>query len=361
MRKITSLLILALIVSISLSSCSSDDDAPITEEEEEEVPLGDYENGMFILNEGNGNPATASVSFLADDGMLLNDIFRTVNPDAEEIGSYLQNMFFDETRAFIVSGSANSVTVVDRYTFEYIATVSGDFEAPRYGTVANGFAYVTNTADYATGDDDFFTVINLTDYTTTRVDLNNWSEKVLEHNDKVYVANGYYGSGNSITVFNPQSNSVEAEIDLGAGNAPNSFEVEDNTLYVLTSGFGIDGKVFKIDLSSNQITSTIEIPSEIESVRNLSIEDDSIYFTSGASVYSLGINETSVSTTPVLTYDSNSEYGVMYGFEVEDDAIYISDGGDFASDSEAYQYSLDGTLLETFTVGVGPNGFYEND
>ena len=358
MKRITNLLILALIASISLTSCSSDDDAPI---DDEEVPLGDYENGLFILNEGNGNPATASISFLGDDGMLLNDIFRTVNPDTEEIGTFLQNMFFDETRAFIVSGSANSVTVVDRYTFEYIATVSGDFEAPRYGTVANGFAYVTNTADFSTGDDDFFTVIDLTDYTTTRVDLNGWSEKVMTYNDKVYIANGYFGSGNSITVFNPQSNSVETVIDLGAGNSPNSFEVEGDTLYVLTSGFGIDGNIFKINLSNNQISSTVSIPSEIESVGNLAIEGDSIYFTSGASVYSVGVNETSVSTTPVLTYESNSEFGVMYGFEVENDAIYISDGGDFASDSEAYQYSLDGALLESFTVGVGPNGFYEND
>ncbi|RFN57878.1 YncE family protein [Marixanthomonas ophiurae] len=361
MKKITSLLILALVVSISLSSCSSDDDAPITEEEEEEIPLGDYENGSFILNEGNGNPATASIAFLGDDGVLVNDIFRSVNPDAEEIGSFLQNIFFDDTRAFIISGSANSVTVLDRYTFEYIETVTGDFEAPRYGAVANGFAYVTNTGDYATGDDDFFTVINLQDYSTTRIDLSNWSEKVLEENGKLYIANGYYGDGNSISVFNAQNNTVEATIDLGPNNSPNSIKVEDGVLYVLTSGFDVQSKVFEIDLASNEIADTVAVPSEIGRASNLVVEDDLVYFTSGASVYSVGVDENDISTEPVLTYESNSEYGVMYGFNVEEDGIYISDGGDFSSNSKAFKYSLDGMLLETYTVGVGPNGFYEND
>ena len=359
MKKLVNLLFLALIISLSFSSCSSDDDEPI--EEEEEVPLGEYENGTFILNEGNGNPATASISFLGDDGLLLNDIFRTVNPNEDEIGTYLQNMFFDETRAFIISGSANSITVVDRYTFEYIATISSGFESPRYGAVVNGKAYVTNYADFATGDDDFMTVINLEDYTTTTVALNNWSEKVLSENGKIYIANGYFGSGNSISVFSPQSNSIENVIDLGSGNSPNSFEIVDNTLYVLTSGFGIDGKIFKINLSNNQIAQTLSIPSEIEGASNLSIEEDTMYFTSVASVYSASINATSISSTPLLTYESNSEYGVMYGFNAENRSLYIADGGDFASDSEMYQYSLDGSLVETFTVGVGPNGFYDNN
>ncbi len=359
MKRIVSLLILALVVSFSFSSCSSDDDA-ITDDDGGE-PLGEYDNGSFILNEGNGNPATASIAFLGDDGILVNDIFRSVNPDADEIGSFLQNMFFDDTRAFIISGSANSVTVVDRYTFEYIATVTGDFEAPRYGAVANGFAYVTNTGDFSTGDDDFFTAINLQDYSTTRIDLNNWSEKVLEENGKLYIANGYYGDGNSISIFNPQSNTVEATIDLGPNNSPNSLKVEDGVLYVLTSGFDVQSKVFEIDLGSNEIADTVSVPSEIGRASNLVVEDDLVYFTSGASVYSVGVDENNISTEPVLTYESNSEYGVMYGFNVEEDGIYISDGGDFSSNSKAFKYSLDGTLLETYTVGVGPNGFYEND
>ena len=131
-------------VTFFLTSCSSDDDGII----EDPIQEGDYAEGSFVLNEGNSNPATASISFIAENGTVTNDIFRKVNPDAAEIGTYLQNMFFDDTRAFIVSGSANSVTVVDRYTFEFIATISSDFENPRYGTVVGDKAYVTNAANF---------------------------------------------------------------------------------------------------------------------------------------------------------------------------------------------------------------------
>ena len=50
----------------------------------------------------------------------------------------------------------------------------------------------------------------------------------------------------------------------------------------------------------------------------------------------------------------------MYGFAVENDRIYIADGGDFSSDSFVEIYSLNGSLLKNITVGLGPNGFYFN-
>ena len=50
----------------------------------------------------------------------------------------------------------------------------------------------------------------------------------------------------------------------------------------------------------------------------------------------------------------------MYGFEVEDDRIYIADGGDFSSDSFIEVYSTEGNLLKNIRVGLGPNGFYFN-
>jgi hypothetical protein len=356
MKKMKHLFFTVFTVTLFLTSCSSDDDNII-----EQVPEGDYAAGSFVLNEGNGDPATASISFIAENGTVTNDIFRKVNPAAAEIGTYLQNMFFDDTHAFIVSGSANSVTVVDRYSFEYVATVSGDFENPRYGTVVGDKAYVTSYADYSTGDDDFMTVIDLNDYSTTRIVLGNWSEKVLSKDDKIYIANGYYGDGNSISVFNTNSNTIEKVIDLGDGNSPNSFEIDDDKLYVLTSNYEGPGQLFTIDMTSASIDQTITLSEAIANPRNLKIEDDSIYYTSGASVFSMQKGASELSTTPLITYESDSEYGVMNGFDVEDEAIYISDGGDFASDSNAYRYSLDGNLQQTYTVGVGPNGFYSNN
>lgn len=333
--------------SVFFVSCNSDDDGEMAQ-------TGAFANGTFILNEGNSTPSTATVTFLGNDGNVKTDIYTAVNPGKPGLGTYLQEIFFSDDKAFIISGSANKVTVVDRYTFEYIATIDTNFENPRYGAVVNGKAYITNYADYSTGSDDFLTVVNLADYTTSRVALNNWSEKILEENGKLYIANGYYGDGTSVTVFNPANNTTEAVIELGA--SPESFEEEDGILYVLGGG-----KLSRINLATNQVSGTITLPAALTySAQDLTIENDKLYFTAGASVYMMPLNSATIPATPLLTYNSTSQYGVMYGFNVNDDTIYIADGGDFSSDSTIFTYSLTGSLLNSYTVGVGPNGFYFN-
>ncbi|WP_299887443.1 YncE family protein [uncultured Lacinutrix sp.] len=340
------------LVSIAfLSSCSNDDDAITTPE-----PLGAYENGYFILNEGGSNTMTASVTYISENGTQTDDVFRIENPDQAEIGTFLQNIFFDDTRAFIVSGSTNSVTVYNRYTFEYITTITSNISTPRYGTVLNGKAYVTNQDSFSTGTDDFITVINLEDYSTSQIAVGDYVERITNNNGNIYIMNGTFGSGNAITVLNPTTE-VITPIDLGAGNSPNSMSIEGNTLYTLTSS----QKLIKVNLTNNVLDTPIDIPTVLTSPKNLDLENGMLYFTSGTSVYSLGINDTTISTTPIATYVSTSAFGSMYGFNVENGVIHISDAGDFNSNGQAFEYSIDGDLLESRTVqGNAPNGFYFN-
>jgi len=348
MKKLNRIFLLLVATSLFVS-CSNDDNG------NSDVPLGEYDNGFFVLNEGNSNPSTASVTFISNSGLIEQDVFGNVNPDAVSNGTLLQSVFFDDTRAFIISGGSNKVTVVNRYTFEFIATVATNFASPRYGAVINGKAYVTNYADFAIGTDDFLTVIDLSNYSTSKVALNNWSEKVIEENGKLYIANGFYGSGTSITVFNPANNTPSTPIELGF--SPNSLEEEDGTLYVIG-----DGKLAKINLATNQVIGTaITFPEAQAGAKNLNIENDKIYYTAGTSVFVMDINASTAPTSSLFSYESTSEWGGMYGFAVNDNKIYIAEGGDFTSDSEVYVYSLTGSLLDAFTAGVGPNGFYFND
>jgi len=352
MKTIKKAALLAFAIPLFFTSCSDDDNSGGY------TSQGEFENGFFVLNEGNSSLSTASVTFIGNDGRVEQDIFRTINPDADEIGTWLQNIFFDENRAFIVSGQANSITVVNRYTFEYITTITTNLTNPRYGVVANGKIFVTNSGNQsATGG--FVTVINLSDYSATKLELNTTAERIVEENGKVYVSNGHYGNGNSITVINAATVMVEATIDLGAGNVPSTLEEENGTLYVLTNS-----EIVKINASNNTISGTVEIPSGITAPNNLAIDGNTIYFTGNStSVYSLGLNATTVSSTPILTHQSSSiTWGALYGFAVEDGKIYIADiNGGGASDGKAYVYSTSGSLITDYSVGVIPNGFYFND
>ncbi|SRR5690554_296007 len=351
------LLKISVLLSLFLASCSSDDNSGSSHQ------AGRYEEGVFIVNEGGSSLSTASISFLSESGQLEHDIFRAVNPNADEIGTYLQSMFFDDTRAFIISGGANAITVVNRYTFEYITTITSGLNNPRYGVTENGKAYVVNQAGWESGADDYVAVINLNTYAVSSIPLGASSDRIIEANDKIYVANGYYGDGHSITVINPNNDTVETVIELGAGNSPNSLDEEDGFLYVLTTN-NSESKILKISLVTHQIVGERLLSSFLPDAKNLTIEDDIIYYTNESSVFAVALTDfdnENIGDERILTYEASSPWSAMYGFAVEDGSIYIADAGDFASDGKVFVYSTSGSLLHTYTVGIAPNGFYFND
>ena len=227
-----------MILTVSCSSDDNVDDAIIN------PPLGDYENGFFILNEGNAS--TGSVSFIKNDfSFTKHDIYGAEN-DGDGIGGFVQSIFFDGDRAFIISNGSNMITVVNRYTFKLIAKIETGFEVPRYGVVLNGKAYVTNLGGFANLTDDFISVINLSNFQLEApIAVNAVADKLTEENGKLYVLNGNYGSGTSVKIINPENGVTENTIELGL--SPNSFQEYEGSLYVLASGFA-DAGISELDV-----------------------------------------------------------------------------------------------------------------
>ncbi|GGZ50724.1 YncE family protein [Mesonia mobilis] len=349
--KLTKFLAGAFIGSILLSACSDDDD--FTGEIDE--PLGTYDNGILVLNEG----GIGTVTYISEDLQTSEQaIYQAVN-SGDDIGAYAQSIFFDDDLAYIISNGSNLITVVNRYTFELVGKVDSGLNVPRYGVVENGKAYVTNQADFSTNEDDYVAVINLQSLEVEQtVVIGNAVEFIEEEDGLLYIQNATYGTGNYISVFNPTTNQVENT--LTTADQLNSFEIEDGIIYALSAN-----SIQRYHINSLEMISAVDFSFGTQenplSAANLDIEDDQIYFTVGTSVYRMGINAEEAPEEAVLTYNSNSAYGVMYGFEVEDNRIYIADGGDFGSDSFVEVYDLQGNLLNNITVGVGPNGFYFND
>lgn len=345
--KITKLLFLALASSILFVSCSDDDTKG------PDMPLGAYDNGVLILNEGNGS--AGSISFVSTDlSTVEQDVFGSVNP-GKGIGGYVQSIFFDGDRAFIISNGSNKITVVNRYTFEFIATIDGGFKVPRYGVVENGKAFVTNLDTFSSLTDDFISVINLTTLQVENtIALNAIAEKITAENGKIYVANGSFGAGNSVTVINPLNNTIESTIDVGI--SPNSMEEKNGFLYVLCANYVDNSKLVKIKLATNETVLETTMTGLVNA-QNLNIEGDKMYFTLNSAVYSDNLSATTISTTPLFT----SMATTLYGFGVEDGKIFVGDAKDYASDGEVFIYNLSGTLQKQFSVGLLPNGFYFND
>lgn len=351
--KLTRLFLVALSVSLFVS-CSNDDDS--------NDPKGVYDDGIFILNEGNFTDG-GSVSFVSDDlNTFTKDVYSTVN-GSDFVGKYLQNIFFDGDKAYIIAGGSNVINVVNRYTFKLEAKIETGLLTPRYGVVKDGKAYVTNANTYASNTnpagntDDFIAVINLaTNKVESTIALNATANHIEVYNNKLYVTEPY--NNDKLLVVNPATNKLETSVTIGLG--ADTMEIKDGVLYTIRSSYGERSEIIKVKLSDNSI-SKITFPEALDGVRNLDIYNNKIYYTLETAVYAMDYTATSASTTPIFEYSSTSEYGKMYGFAVKDDRIFIADGGDFASSSKAYIYNLSGSLLKELTVGLGPNGFYFND
>ena len=324
-----------------LASCSNDDAI------EKDVPLGTYDNGILVLNEGNFGTPNASVSYVSNDLSVVNDLFGIENSN-KKMGDVAQSMSFFEDKAFIVLNNSNVVEVVNRYTFKSVGTISGNLKLPRYSVVLNGKLYVTNNKTLSVKKKKTFAFIET-------ILINKVTEKIVAANGKLYVTNGAYGTGSSVTVINPSSNNAMSTISVE--NGVNSIEEKNGSVYVLC-GNADKTKLFKINTTTDTATS-IE-STTLKKALNMDIDGDKIYYTKGTGVYAMALNATTFSETPLFSVADNN-FSTFYGFNVIDGKIYSADANGFTADGVVKIFTTTGTELKTITVGRGPNSFYANN
>lgn len=336
-----------LMLLILLWSCDSGDSVP--------QALGSYDDGILILNEGNMQTGTITYSSF-NLATVQQDIFSIVNPE-ESVGGYAQSIFFADDRAFIISGFANKITVVNRYTFEYIATISDGLNNPRYGAVAGGKAYVTNSAGWESGADDYVAVIDLAGFTVNPpIDLNTYTERIYAANNKIVVSNGYYGGGTSFTLIDPVSSEIEM-VDVQA--SPNSLAITNEFIYALATNASGAHQIVKTSVQNSAQQMVIDINVD-SSPANLTFNSGKLYFTSGSKVYVMDPDSTFGPAAPLIETASDSPY-IGYGFAVHDGRIYIAEAQeDFVSDGKVLVYSTEGAFIGAIPAGIGPNSIYFN-
>lgn len=337
-------LYLGIIASAFLfASCSNDDD-------NNDAPLGAYDNGVLILNEGNFGTPNASVSFVSNDlNTFQNDIFKLVNTPMV-LGDVAQSMSFSNEKAFIVVNNSNEVEVVNRYTFKSLGTITEKLQNPRYSVVLNDKLYVTNSISKAVTVYDAKTFAYI-----ASIPLNKTAERIVAANGKLYVTNAAYGSGTDVTVINPASNTVSKTITLA--NGINSIEEKNGSVYVL-SGTSTKNTLSKINTSTD--TATSFEATATKSALNMDIDGDKIYYTQATEVYAINLTATAFSDKALFSV-KDSSWSTFYGFGVIDGKIYSGDANAFTSDGTVTVYSSTGTVLKTLTAGKGPNGFYSNN
>ncbi|WP_264563451.1 YncE family protein [Flavobacterium sp. N3904] len=360
--------VLALVCfSLFFVSCTSNDDT------NDDTPLGSYDNGFLILNQGGFGHTDASVSYVSSDFVTAqNDIFSVVNPTIT-LGDVGQDIGFNGENAYIILNGSNKIEIVNRYTLQSVGSINSGLKNPRYIAFANGKGYVTNWGDGGVATDDYVAVIDLTaNKVSSTIPVVEGPERIIANSGKLYVAHkGGYNYGNKISVIDAATNSISTTIAVG--DVPDSMDIKGGTLWVACSGnpsyvsaplTETAGKIVKVDMSTNKVTSTIGYSDAKKHLSNLVLGGNDAYYTVDADIFKMEDGATALPASPLFSTTPQGVYGV-YSFAVHGSYIYVGDAGDYQHNGKVYVYGLIspsiGVLEKTFSVGVIPAGFYFND
>lgn len=340
-------LVLSLAILAFAASCSNvDDDNTIIEE----VPQTEkpYENGVLILNEGGYLSSNAEVSFIKNDlSTVYNKIFAVNNGNAV-LGDVGQYIGFNNGLAYIVMNNSNTIQIVDRYTFKKVNQITEKLNQPRAVAFANEKIYVSNANNKTV------TVYNATNNNFIKsISLDNLPEKLVATSNFVYVQSSNYESENIVEIIDVNSDTNTK--DLSFEFTMNGIVANGSFVYVLGSN---NDQTLISEIENTTIKKTIK-GDNLGKSKQLTLDNNQLYFTSGTGIYTISKDLNSFPTTALFNVADN-EWSTLYGFNVIDGKVYNSDANGFTNNSIVTIYNLSGSVLKTFTTEIGTNGFYKN-
>ena len=311
---------------------------------------------------GEGTTAVSgSVTFVSNDlSVVENTIYKKVNN--AEFGEYVQSIAFDDDRAYIVADNQNTVTVVDRYTFDKAGTITTGLSTPRYMTVVGNKGYVTNWGATDNDNDDFVAIVDLNSLVVEeKVEVALGPERIIAKDGKLYVSHlGAFGSNNKVVVIDIATKSVVKEITVK--DNPDELYLDSlGNLVVLSAGKAAwtgdetIAAISFINTASNEVVSEL-VFNEGEHPSQMVLEGNDIYYSLGKSIYKTDVNATALPTSELFITDA----GYLYGLGVRNNEIFVLDAN-FSGNSKLNIYDLLAkTKKDTKEVALGASKIYFN-
>jgi hypothetical protein len=349
--------ILLLAMAIFILSCSK---KPIRESAvvNPPPPPGTYDNGVFVVNEGNFNWGNASVSFInLDNNTVSADLFEPVNH--RKLGDVAQNMSTTQELGYIVVNNSNKIEIVSLEDFSSVKSLTG-FNSPRSITfVDNNKAYVTNLL----GD---INVLNTTSMEVKDVIKTScWTEQMVKFGNLMFVAAiGKYNDPNylrnaRVLIINTLTDQIIDSIKTGKEPLGMVIDKKDK-IWVLCSG-GYDNfeapSLLRIDPLLLSIEKTFHFPDVKDIPSRLCINGtlDTLYFLKDG-IFQMPVTATAIPDLPLVASEGRLFYGL--GVNPSTGDIFVSDAVDYVQNGWAYQFSsATGELLHSYQVGRIPGSF----
>lgn len=349
--KINKFAILSIAFSTLFISCDKD-----------EIETGsDYSNGILVSGEGSG-AGTGSVSFIPQDLSTSTDLIYKIE-NGSELGINLQSMELSDSKIYISVDNQNTITVVDRVTFEEVGSIKSQLLKPRYMEIVGDKGYSTNWGTGAWGnnvDDDFVAVIDLnTNTVTKKISVAVGPERILEKNGKLYVSHkGGFDTNNKISVIDI---ATEVVTEISVADKPDELIVDNSdVLWVLSSGneeyTGNEshGSITKINTTSDSVIESFDFDTT-EHPKLMKISGDKIYYLLDEILYKMDV------TAEALPSSSYMEVGDINGMSINNSRLYTVVAS-YTALSDLNVYSVTSNeMISTLKVSLGASKIYFNE
>ncbi len=336
--------LLLLIVTIVFFSCEKDKTNPTVSTPGFTAGQG----GIYISNEGGFQSGNSSISYYnPSDQTIKNDLFQNVNGQA--LGDICQSMNVINGKLYIVVNNSGKIEVCDPLTLKRTTTITG-FTSPRYiVTVDVNKAYVSDL--YSNSISIVNTANNMIQGS---IQLTGSTEQMVVSDNKVYVTNSL---SDYLFVIDAFTNIITDSILISKG--ANSIQEDVNgKLWILCGGDYVTtpAAIFRIEPVSKQIefSQTFAVTDYLNRLC-MNSGKDSLYFLFN-NVYQMNVTDNTFPSAPFIAASGNSFYGL--GINLASNEIYVADAGNFTQEGKVYRYNVSGNLIDDFTVGINPGGFY---
>jgi YVTN family beta-propeller protein len=319
----------------------------------ETLPVGKYEEGIVVINEGNFSDADGEVSFLGrGTNALVNNIFEAEN--SRPFAGIIQRGRLHQERIYLVANRADKVEVVDANTFKSIATVSNDLVNPQDFAAVNNKGFISNWGPFSptfSRDEGFVAVLDLNSNSISRrIPMPAYPQGILAAGGNIFVA---LEGSNRVAVINPATESISAQIEVPA--QPSQLLADNNNrIWVICRS----GAIVRINPSNNTVEATIStLPVRPSGRAAYNASTNRLYYhatvNSTGHIYELASNASTAPSAPLFT--QASVYGL--GYDAKENVIYLSDAKGFQGNGSISRYSIGGTKIDELNAGRGPNGF----
>ena len=338
---------MGLMLFVSAFVSCSDDDTP-------DEPKGAFEDGYFITNEGPFQNGTGTITFVGDDGTVVQNAYRGVN--GEDLGNIVNSMHLDDEQAYIVVNNSNRIVIADRFSLERTTVIEGgEVMNPRHFRTTGGKGYFSQWGDPFDPTDDKVQIVDLSTMSLSgSVGVGEGPERMLLDGDRLYVClKGGFGQNNALSVIDTGSDQLIQNIQVG--DVPGSLAKDDaGNLWVLCEGkpaFTGDETIGRLAKVNTQDFSVQFFDFVLgEHPAQLSFDSGNLYYNLNGMVYEMDPSASSLPSSPL-----NGLGGFYYYMTVSNGELYGTDAKDFASEGELKVFNVrSGSLVESIPAGIIP-------